>query len=151
MLAEQPADPKVSYPKAMDFLGSEPFHIMNMRSVISDPVSRAAELMEEAAIMERKPEWIDAAELWKSNRVMLPFYYTYKVTWSNDMKAERAKAIATLSTWQESFKGTESKAEAGYLTAWLMNQEHQFEGAVKQCKAVNKNLPRSYGSKNATN
>ena len=146
LLTEQLADPKIAYPKAMDFLGSEPLDIEQLRKTNPDILTQAAVLMEEAAMLERKPEWVDGGELWKTNRVMLPFYYNYKMTWSNDRKAERARAEATLTSWQKSFKGTESAAEAGYLAAWLLNQEQNYEGAVTQCKAVLKNWQSAYGA-----
>lgn len=125
----------------------------------NSPALLLAELMEEASRFETEGR-VEASERWRIERLLLPLkyinlfdlrdlaedktLYDYK-----DLQEYREHAKSILLKWMEEFTTYEAKAESGYETAVILNEESKLAEAVELCEKVEKNFPNTYASKHA--
>ena len=123
------------------------------------PALLAAQLMEEARYEKRRNR-LEATERWKIRRLLLPLKHyglfdlkalvdDRTVQDTKDLIEVRNRAKEILLGWMESFKTKESKAEAGYEIALILNAENRPVEVVRLCERVERDFPGTHASRHA--
>ncbi|MCK4533299.1 hypothetical protein KAU39_05885, partial [bacterium] len=121
------------------------------------PALLTAELMESSGLFVSR-ERLEANERWKIKRVLLPLKYTNLFDLRNlagdktvydvqDLNVCRKRTKEILLTWMDNFKTKEAKAEAGYQTAKILNDDKEYLAAVKLCERIEEKFPHTYASR----
>ncbi|MFH1283112.1 MAG: MG2 domain-containing protein [bacterium] len=108
------------------------------------PTLIAAELMEIAGRFKTNHR-IEASERWKIERLLLGINMLYGNKKELIKKRNIAKEI--LLNYSDNFRKNESKAQAAYQAARLMNLNEDFVSAVELCKKINANFSGTFGAK----
>src|SRR5581483_2307998 len=102
--------------------------------------SRVGAIYEEAARMPAHGLEL-AVELWKLERLELPFEEPTLFKFPEapeELKAFRARAAGVFESLFEQFGKARAKGQAGFRAATLLDQDEEWEKAVKLCKRVEK-------------
>ncbi|HUP56303.1 MAG TPA: MG2 domain-containing protein, partial [Bdellovibrionota bacterium] len=102
--------------------------------------AQAASILETAARMPAKGREL-AAELWKLRRMELPFTEAELVRLPVEvsaLKAFRGRAIQAFERLIEEFDRPRAKGRAGLRAARLLDEEQEYERAVRLCQRVEK-------------
>ncbi|MBI4422112.1 MAG: hypothetical protein HY554_00200, partial [Elusimicrobia bacterium] len=104
------------------------------------PALQAAAVLEDAFRLPG-PERAEARELWRLERLLIPFEHPQTVAGFADPAASRAKAIERLVRWKESFSRPRARAEAAFHAARLSQAAERYADAVALCRDAEDRWP----------